>query len=56
MQNDTEFGDAECALRRHERFFTDQQYIDGMVASRLQNQFIVQRVPSNAFRSVEKLL
>lgn len=55
MPNDTEFGDAECALKQYERLYTDRQYMDVMLASRTDNKFVVNRMSPNNFCSVNKL-
>lgn len=56
MQNDTEFGDFECALKMHERVCTVEKYIEIMKNCRLNNQFCVNRILPGEFVSVKQLV
>lgn len=52
---DTEFGDAECALKQYENLYTDEQYLKIMEDCRVENKFDVSRMSPDEFYSVKKL-
>lgn len=59
LPNDTEFGEIETALKRHEKLYKDKHYMDVMEQCRRKNPFEVNRIlPENFFsvRSLESLI
>lgn len=55
MPNDSEFGEAESALKRLDNIFTDEQYIEVMKGCRSENKFDVNRMSAASFFSVGTL-
>lgn len=55
LPNDSEFGDFECALKRHERVYTDRVYIEIMEECRTENKFEVKQMSSQDFFSIKKM-
>lgn len=55
LPNDSEFGDVECALKTHNRLYTEDDYIHVMRNCRRKNQFIVTRLGKTDFISVSPL-
>lgn len=57
LPNDTDFGDMECKLKKDERIFTDEKYMQIMRDCRIHNKFHVNRMSPNVdFYSVDNLL
>lgn len=54
LPNDTEFGEAETALRKKE-LFTDEMYMETMRNCRTRNKFVVNRMSPENFFSVNNL-
>ncbi len=55
LPNDSEFGDVECLLKRHDNVCTDQKYIGIMQDCRQDNKFCVNRMLPDEFLSVKGL-
>ncbi|CAG9822849.1 unnamed protein product [Phaedon cochleariae] len=55
LPNDSEFGDVECALKTHNRLYTDKDYIHVMTNCRRKNPFVVTRLSKTDFVSVSPL-
>ncbi|CAG9840720.1 unnamed protein product [Diabrotica balteata] len=56
LPNDSHFGDVECALKTHQRLYTDNDYIEIMRSCRVKNKFVVNRLRSEEMVSVSLLL
>ncbi|XP_037047212.1 uncharacterized protein LOC119082004 [Bradysia coprophila] len=56
LPNDSEFGEAETALKKHDNLYTDTQYMDIMKGCRSEDQFEINRMSTDDFFSVENLL
>lgn len=55
LPNDSDFGDFECALKRHERVCTDKAYMKIMEDCRKENKFEVIRMSTEDFFSITKM-
>lgn len=55
LPNDKEFGEAETALKRKDKLFTDEDYMKTMRECRNKNGFDVKRMSTNNFFSVKCL-
>lgn len=55
MRNDSDFGDFECALKRHEKVCTDVAYMKIMEDCRIQNKFQVNRMTLQDFFSIKPM-
>lgn len=53
LPNDSDFGDVECYLKKN--IYTDTDYINIMKECRIKNKFVVNRLSSKDFFSVNKL-
>uniref|UniRef100_A0A6P7FQ29 Uncharacterized protein LOC114331484 n=1 Tax=Diabrotica virgifera virgifera TaxID=50390 RepID=A0A6P7FQ29_DIAVI len=56
LPNDSEFGDVECALKTHNRLYTDLDYMNVMKNCRRKNKFIVTRLETKDFLSIENII
>lgn len=55
LPNDSEFGEVETALKRHEKLFTDEHYMNVMKQCRTKNGFEVNRMSPKDLFSVHGL-
>ncbi len=55
LPNDSDFGDFECALKQHEKVYTDVQYVKIIENSRVDNKFEVNRMSSQDFLSINEM-
>lgn len=55
LPNDSEFGDIECALKKHNRLYTPDDYINVILNARNKNKFVVSRMLKENFFSSQKL-
>jgi len=56
LPNDSELGDVECAIKRQQRLYTVEDYINTMKASRINKKFVITRMEGKDFVSIESLL
>lgn len=55
LPNDSDFGDVERKFKKKENVYTDAQYIKVMLDSRRENKFVINRLSSKDFLSVNSL-